>query len=173
MHATEAHHGGFMTLEQLAYLGNITAAIGVIVSLFYVARQIGQSTDMMRAAASSGRVERDYQIVGPVIENRQVAEMWEKADKGFTELDAVDQIRMLFFERKAIGLWYHDFQLHERGLLPDADWHEHVWIIQNIGRRQSVRAAWQTFRGSYEPAFQNFMDRQFAIADADASHTAA
>ena len=155
-----------MTLEQYAYIGDIAAAVGVIVSLLYVARQLGQSADMMRAAASSGRVERDYQIVGPIIENREVAEMWEKADKGFAALDSVDRARMLFFERKAIGLWYHDFQLHEHGLLPDADWHEHVWIIQNIGRRQAVRAAWQTFRGAYEPAFQDFMDRQFAIADA-------
>ena len=162
-----------MTLEQYAYLGDIAAAVGVIVSLLYVARQIGQSTEMMRAAASSGRVERDYQIVGPIIENREIAVMWEKADKDFAGLDTVDQIRMLFFERKAIGLWYHDFQLHERGLLPDSDWHEHVWIIQNIGRRQAIRAAWQTFRGAYEPAFQEFMDRQFAIGDAaDKSHPA-
>ena len=72
---------------------------------------------------------------------------------------------MLFFERKAIGLWYHDFQLHERNLLPDADWHEHTWIIQNLGRRRSIRAAWQAFREAYEPAFQEFIDRQFAIAD--------
>ena len=38
-----------MTLEQLACLGDIGAAIGVIVSLIYVARQLRQSTDMMRA----------------------------------------------------------------------------------------------------------------------------
>lgn len=156
-----------MTLEQFAYLGEIAAAVGVIVSLLYVARQLGQSTDMMRAAASSGRVERDYQIVGPLIEDRALAEVWEKADREFASLDSVDQVRMLFFERKAIGLWYHDFQLHERGLLPDADWHEHVWIIRNIGRRQSIRAAWQTFRGAYQGSFQDFMDRQFAAADAE------
>jgi len=55
------------------------------------------------------------------------------------------EIRMLFFERKPLSLWYHDFQLHKRKLLPDADW--------------------QAFRGAYEPAFQDFIERQFAIAD--------
>ena len=99
--------------------------------------------------------------------------MWEKGDKDFDRLDEVDRIRMLFFERKAIGLWYHDFQLHERKLLPDADWHEHTWVIQNIGRRQSIRAAWQAFRGAYEPAFQEFMDGQFAIADGTGTAQAA
>lgn len=156
-----------MTLEQLAYLGDIGAAIGVIVSLVYVARQLRQSADMMRAAASSGRVERDFQIVSPIVDNRNVAEIWEKAENGFDSLDEVDQIRMVFFERKALSLWYHDFQLHERNLLPDADWHEHTWIIRNLGRRQSIRAAWRAFRGAYEPRFQAFIDNQFAIADSD------
>jgi hypothetical protein len=60
---------------------------------------------MMRAAASSGRVERDYQIVSSIIDDREIAEIWQKG------------------------------------------------------------ATWQAFRGAYEPAFQSFMDSQFAIAD--------
>ena len=112
----------------------------------------------------SGRVERDFQIVSPIVDNRDLAEIREKAESGFDNLDAVDQIRMLFFERKALSLWYHDFQLHERNLLAEADWQEHTWIIQTIGRRQSIRAAWRVFRGAYEPRFQAFIDSQFATA---------
>ena len=100
-----------------------------------------------------------------MIENREIAEIWEKGERDFDSLDKVDQIRMLFFERKAIGLWYHDFLLRERNLLREADWHEHTWVIRNIGKRQSIRAAWQAFRGAYVPAFQEFMDGQFAAAD--------
>ena len=162
-----------MTLEQLASLADVIGVLLIVASLVYVARQLRQNTEMMRAAASSGRVERDYQIVSSIVDSREIAEMWEKGDKDFDRLDEVDRIRMLFFERKAIGLWYHDFQLHERKLLPDADWHEHTWVIQNIGRRQSIRAAWQAFRGAYEPAFQEFMDGQFAIADGTGTAQAA
>ena len=163
-----------MTLEQLANLSDVIGVLLIVASLVYVARQLRQNTEMMRAAASSGRVERDYQIVSPIIDNREIAEMWEKGEKDFDSLDKVDQARMLFFERRAIGLWHHDFQLRKRNLLRDADWHEHTWIIQNIGRRQTVRAAWQAFRGAYEPAFQEFMDSQFAIADrAEAAQSAA
>ena len=57
------------------------------------------------------------------------------------------------------------FGLHEQNLVPDADWYELKWIIQNIGRRQSVRASWSIFKGSYEKPFQKFMDKQFSIAD--------
>ena len=48
-----------MTLEQLAYLGEIVAAFSVVASLIYVAKQLGQSTAMMRANASHERVQRD------------------------------------------------------------------------------------------------------------------
>jgi hypothetical protein len=154
-----------MSLEQLADLADVVGVLLIIASLVYVARQLRQNTEMMRAAASSGRVERDYQIVSPIIDDPEIAAIWEKGEKEFDSLSKVDQIRMLFFERRAIGLWYHDFQLRSRNLLPDADWHEHMWIIQNVGRRQSIRATWQRFRGAYEPAFQEFMDNQFAIGD--------
>jgi hypothetical protein len=154
-----------MTLEQLANLADVFGVLLIVASLVYVARQLRQNAEMMRAAASSGRVERDYQIVSPIIESREIAQMWEKGERDFDSLDKVDQMRMLFLERKAISLWHHDFQLRKRNVLRDADWHEHTWVIQNLGRRQTVRAAWQAFRGAYDPAFQEFMDGQFAIAD--------
>jgi len=154
-----------MTLEQYASLGEIFAALSVVASLIYVARQLAQNTAMMRVAASSEGVERDSEIVAPIIQSQELAELWMKGDTEFSSLLPADQTRLVFFERRAIVLWHHRFQLRRQHLVPDAAWHEQVWIIQNIGRRQAVREAWRAFRGAYEPAFQEFMDSQFAIAD--------
>ncbi len=154
-----------VTLEQFAYLGEIFAALSVVASLIYVARQLGQNTTMMRVSAGSERVEREFEILAPLIQSRELAEVWMKGDTEFSSLEPVDQTRLMFFERRAIVLWHHVFQLRQKDLLPDADWHEHKWIIQNIGRRQAIREAWRTFREGWEPAFQDFMDGQFAIAD--------
>ena len=154
-----------MTLEQFAYLGEIFAALSVVVSLIYVARQLGQNTAMMRVAAASEAVERDFEIVAPLIQSRELAEVWMKGETEFSSLEPADQTRLMFFERRAVVLWSHRFQLRQQDLLSDAQWHEQTWIIQNIGRRQAIREAWRTFREGYEPAFQEFMDDQFAIAD--------
>lgn len=81
-------------------------------------------------------------------------------------MDKVDQTDALL-RAKSDRAMVSDFQLHERNLLPEPDWLEHTWIIRNIGRRQAIRAAWQTFRDAYEPTFQEFMDRQSAIADGE------
>jgi len=154
-----------MTLEQYALLGEIAAAVGVVVSLAYVARQLGQNTAMMRRAAASERLERDYDIAAPVIQSRELAEIWTKGESDFASLDAVDQHRLMFFERRAIGLWYHLFHLRREKVLSDADWHEHVWIMRNLGRRQAIRETWQVFEEAYEPSFREFLTHQFAIAD--------
>jgi len=154
-----------MTLEQYAYLGEILASLGVVASLIYVARQLGQNTAMMRVAAASESVERDFEIVAPLLQSQELAEVWLKGEADFSTLGPAERTQMLFFERRAIVLWHHRFQLRRQHLVPDASWHEQTWIIQNIGRRQALREAWRAFRGGYEPAFQEFIDGQFAIAD--------
>ncbi len=47
-----------MTLETYAYLGEIIAAVAVIASLIYVARQLGQTTAMMRVGAACTKMGR-------------------------------------------------------------------------------------------------------------------
>ena len=65
-----------MTLEQYAYLGEIFASIGVVVSLIYVARQLGQNTAMMRVAAASEAVEREFEMVAPMVQSQELAKVW-------------------------------------------------------------------------------------------------
>ena len=59
-----------MTLEQWASIGEIVASLGVVVSLIYVARQLGQNTALMRINASAERLQRDFDIAAPLIESR-------------------------------------------------------------------------------------------------------
>ena len=51
-----------MTLEQIASVAEILGLILVIASLIYLARQIGQTTAMMRVGASNERIQRDTDI---------------------------------------------------------------------------------------------------------------
>ena len=154
-----------MTIDQLASLGEIIAAFAVIASLIYVARQLGQTNTMMRVNAASERLERDFEIVQSIVENPELAEIWLKGGESFDDLEEVEKQRLLFFERRAIMLWHHQFQLHHQGLMPDANWFESLWIIRNIGRRQSVREAWKIYGSGFEAPFQTFIKEQFEIGD--------
>jgi hypothetical protein len=154
-----------MNWDAVSAIAEIIGVLLIVASLAYVARQLSQNTAIMRASAASERVERDYELVLPLIESREFAEIWIKGDQDFGALHEADQQRLLFFERRAITLWHHMFQLREQNLLADSSWDEQVWVIRNIGRRQAVREAWRLFKGAYEPSFTEFVDGEFMIVD--------
>lgn len=158
-----------MNWEAIAAMAEISGVLLVVASLAYVARQIGQNTAMMRVNAATQRLERDYELVLPVIESREFAEIWRQGDHDFDSIDPVDQQRLLFFERRAIVLWHHMHHLRIQGLLPESHWHEQLWIIQNLGRRQALRVAWDVFKDSFEATFQEFVEIQFRIGESNAT----
>jgi hypothetical protein len=154
-----------MTLEQYAYLAEILGVVLVIASLVYVAQQLRQNTNMMRANAASEWLQRNFDIAASVIDNQEFAEIWVKGGLEFESLDRVEKQRMLLFERRAFGLWHELYSLHKQNLLPDSTWHEYAWVIRNLGNRQSKREAWKVFKDAYEKPFQEFVESQFAVAD--------
>ena len=156
-----------MSLDQFASLAEILGLLLVFASLVYLARQLKQTTTMMRLSASGERLQRDTDIVNSIVHSRELAEVWAKGDASFDELDDVDKHRLIFFERRAILHWHNMFGMREQDLVPESDWIEMKWIIQNIGRRQSIRESWEFFKPSFQKPFQDFMEEQFRIADAE------
>jgi hypothetical protein len=155
-----------MDLTHLANIAEILGVVAIVFSLIYVSRQLRQTNAMMKNAAASERLERDYELVLPLIESRDFADIWTKGDRNFDELDHVDQQRLIFFERRAIVLWHHTFQMNKQGLFLDASWHETVSIMQSLGRRQAIRETWNLFGHHFHADFVAFVEEQFAIGDA-------
>lgn len=151
--------------QLLGNYGEFVGAIAVVVTLIYLTLQIRQNTIALRMSTASEWLEKDYELVLPMIENRELAEVWVKGGDKLEELDEVDQQRIFFFERRAIMLWHHMYQLRTQGRLPDSSWKEQTWIMQNIGRRQAIRGAWDLYKGGYDLQFQQLIEEQFLIGD--------
>ena len=151
--------------QLLGNYGEFVGAIAVVVTLIYLTLQIRQNTIALRMSTASEWLEKDYELVLPMIENRELAEVWVKGGDNLEELDEVDQQRIFFFERRAIMLWHHMYQLRAQGRLPDSSWNEQKWIMQNIGRRQAIRGAWHLYKGGYGLQFQQLVEEQFLIGD--------
>ena len=151
-----------MALEQAAYLADIVGVILIVVSLVYLARQLQQNTELARVSAGSQQVQRDFDITESMIANRELAEIWVKGDSEFDKLDDVDQRRLIFFERRAIVWWHHNFNMYEGGLVSAAEWQAQLGIIRVVAGRGSVQAAWAVFRQGFEKPFRDFMDQELA-----------
>ncbi len=147
-----------MILEQYSLLAEIIAAIAVVASLVYVARQLQQNTEAVRADSANTLLQLTVRMAGDVAVSREVGEYWVKAGEDFGSLDRVDQQRAILFEYRAIQGWSHFYRLREQGMMPDEQWQELVWFIENLGgRRQVIREAWKLFKEAYPKPFQDFL----------------
>lgn len=154
-----------MNWDAISAIAEILGAVAVVASLIYVGKQVAQNTAMMRVGAASETLEKDFDLTDPILESAELAGIWAKGDHRFDELSDADRQRLIFFERRALMLWHHNYQLRSQGIYPDANWHNQNWIIQNIGQRQSCREAWSLFRDSFEISFQEYIEGQFRLAD--------
>ena len=158
-----------MTVSNLSIIVQAVGVTSVFISFIFVIWRISQNTAMIRMGSASDRLQREFDIAQPMIQSREIAELWLKADQEFDSLDSVDQERMVLYERRAIALWHHVYVLRERKLFADSEWHEAKWMIRHFGQRQANRAAWKIIKEAFEQPFQDFIDDQIMIADKDAA----
>jgi len=150
-----------MNLQQWAALGDIAAAIAVVASLIYVARQLRQNTNAMIVSNADNFVNFNFQLNTPFALDREFAELWVRAGSDFASLDEVDRQRLIIWEFQAIAAWSNWFNLRQKGLISDANWAELENTFELFGQRQSVREAWKTFKSGYTPEYQKFMAQFF------------
>ena len=146
-----------MALEQYAYLADIIAAIAVIASLIYLARELRQNTNAIRVSSSDNFVEFNFKLNSAVAMNREFAELWMKGMSDFDSLDAVEKQRLVMFDFQAIAGWHNWFNQRQEKLISDAHWIELTGTFEIFGQRQAIREAWKMFKHIYKEPYQEFM----------------
>ena len=129
-----------MTLSELSSLAEVLASLAVVASLIYVAKQLRQTTAMMRANASGQRVQRDADLSLRLADSQEFADLWVKGRADLATLAEGERTRLIFFSRTAIVHWHNMFRLRKQNLLPDSDWHELIWLIKLVMLRQDPQA---------------------------------
>jgi hypothetical protein len=147
-----------MDIMELGAIGELVGGVAVLVTLIYLALQVRSGNAVSQDNASHAWVQLNFDLAGQVAVDRELAEFWVKGGTQFDQLDSVDQQRIVFYEWRAIEGWHHAFHQWKRGILREPHWNRIVWVMENIGQRQSIREAWRTFRDSYDADFQRFVD---------------
>ena len=83
-----------MSFEQLSYLEQIVASIGVIVSLIFVGLQIKHNTGALQRNEHNSTMAQWTVIRQAVAGNRDIAELMTAGLRGERALDAADQLRL-------------------------------------------------------------------------------
>ena len=156
-----------MNWEAIGAIGEVAGAIGVIVTLIYLAAQIRQSNNLSRSASRQALVAND---VTSLTANLRIADVFAKLVSA-EELTAQDQLRLSFMF--SIDLRNREFEYFQyiNGLLDEKVWLAYRQVIL-VNHSTSFGLIWweEIGRGLVDPGFAKLVDDLLVDAQPDETY---
>jgi hypothetical protein len=107
-----------MSIEQLSYLAQTVAAVGVIASLIFVGIQIRHNTREIQRNEHNSTMAQWTVIRQAIAQNRDIAELMTAGLSGERTLDAADQLRLDQMLQENAWAAFHIWDRTQRGVFP-------------------------------------------------------
>ena len=107
-----------MSFEQIAYLAQIVASVGVVVSLIFVGLQIRQNTGALQRNEHNSTMAQWTVIRMAIARNRDVAELMTAGLNGERAMDEADQLRLEQMLAEHAWAAFHIWDRTQRGIFP-------------------------------------------------------
>ena len=107
-----------MSFEQISYLAQIVASVGVIVSLIFVGLQIRQNTGALQRNEHNSTMEQWTVLRQAIARHRDIAELMTSGLSGERALDAADQLRLEQMLQEYGWASFHIWDRTQRGVFP-------------------------------------------------------
>ena len=107
-----------MSFEQISYLAQIVASVGVVVSLIFVGLQIRQNTGALQRNEHNSTMAQWTVLRQAIAQNREIAELMTAGLSGERALDAADQLRLEQMLQEYAWASFHIWDRTQRGVFP-------------------------------------------------------
>jgi len=107
-----------MSFEQLSYLAQIVASVGVLASLIFVGLQIKHNTGALERNEHNSTMAQWTVIRMAIAKNRDIAELMTSGLHGERDLDAANQLRLEQMLQENAWASFHIWERTQRGIFP-------------------------------------------------------
>jgi hypothetical protein len=148
-----------VTIQELGNIGEFVAAIATLATLVYLALQIRQNTQSVRAAAVDAAANQFIESLRLVSLNPELAELLEAGHHDYDSLPAVQRRRYVYHYFANALQFENLFQKHRDGFLPDAQWRRITGALRESFRREpGMQRAWKELRPLLSSEFQQLIE---------------
>ncbi|MGE0625838.1 MAG: hypothetical protein AB7I04_19495 [Pseudomonadales bacterium] len=156
-----------MNWEAVGAVGEVLGAIGVIVTLAYLAVQIRQSTHAQRTETYGRALDRVTTLQGRLAENSDLASILLRGVPDNRQLTATERVQFtwIFYEMFS-GFEFMLYQA-ERDALPQEVWQRWADTIRWWMSFPGVRQWWAAHPAPFTADFTKFVNDQLDTAPAD------
>lgn len=134
-----------MSLEQYAYLGQVVASVGVVLSLIFVGLQVRQSTAALQRNEHNSTMQQWTVIRMAIAKHRDIAELMTAGLKGTRPLDEADQLRLEQMLQENAWAAFHIWDRTRRGVFPKGTFElTGGALLRTVLRTPRGKAWWQS-----------------------------
>ena len=155
-----------MSLEDLGNIGDFVGAIGVVLSLVYLAvqirqnsRQVEQNTRSVRSASFHVAHESIGAYASSIAEDEALAELLERGLRG-AELSSTERVRFDALFSRLFSAYEELFYLQRDSLVDSELWASRARNLSSYLRQPGGRDYWGRMRGLFAESFREFVDQQ-------------
>ena len=154
-----------MTIQDVAALAEIIAAIAVIFSLIYLARQIRQTNIINRSAAHQAINAQMSENAIAVAANPSLAAVFSKVHyHGLKRENAteIERIQLAYLYSAIINAIHFMHQQMKAGILSESEVNE--WVVGTaVLRVPYLHSLWPVLSGTYPEDFQRWFEARYHL----------
>ena len=153
-----------MSFEQLSYLAQIVASVGVIASLIFVGLQIKHNTNALQRNEHNSTMEQWTVLRQAIAQNRDIAELMTSGLSGERALDAADQLRLEQMLQEYAWASFHIWDRTQRSVFPKGTFELTAGVLLcTLLKTPRGEAWWRSAKGNgFIPAFVSDVDTVLA-----------
>ncbi len=151
-----------MTLQDLGSIGEFVGAVGVIVSLVYLATQIRQNTRAVRSSAQQ-EILGDMSMsafINLVAGDSDTASFYELGLADSRDLSRAERLRFSLLLTRFVYGFSRMYDLHRDGNLDLESWEAHKEILRWVIKQPGVKRWWPNARSQIPRSFADFVERE-------------
>ena len=155
-----------MNLETLSALAQLVAALGVIISLFYLAAQIRQNTRSQRSMVVDSLTSSLIALLGPQASDPTLTRALAAAVEDWHGAKEDDRLRAIAALFTLFKLFENAWFQQRQGTLDREQWQGWDLYIRAYYHRSGVKIWWSLRRGMFAVGFRDYLEATVPIPEA-------
>ncbi len=154
-----------MNWDAIGAIGEVVGAIAVVATLFYLAFQIRQNTQMSRASMTKDLMLASRAAIMDNASNDRLADIWAEIRGDFDDADAA---RRYSFYQSYFRLYELQFNLSKQGLMDQTISTSYELVIRMFTQTKHFDQYWSIARSQFHEDFAAYVDSQREVSRNDA-----
>ena len=146
-----------MNWDAIGAIGEIVGALAVVISLFYLGRQIRVQNREARLAAMH-EINSAFRESYSAFNDGEIADIFVRGNTDFQSLTDTEKVRLFATANPLVKVLEEAFWQHKQGRLDEDLWLPMARQFSFFLSAGSLQQAWIQRRSHYNEAFQEFVD---------------